>query len=974
MLIVVTGMHRSGTSAVAELLSAMGARLGPADQLMGTSPSNSRGHFESLSIVEMNDRILGAVGAHWLHPHVDHGELRQLAESSLADEARNALDRSGRGAAGPHPFVVKDPRFCLTLPFWRALLDGVDDPFVVLVYRRPDEVASSLHARNDLDPPYGHYLWHRYNQSAVVASEGLRRVAVSYGALLADASPLIERLCHSVDELAQPQVLTVDPKLRRQDGGSAIDTPSPALWSYLESLSLDEPRPPLEALEIPTPDGPTVMSALGSLVAEWSDLRLERERERVAHREFEAATSKALERLRDYEHSRAAGLARASWAVKRWLREQRHGVGRRQPKYSPPVEVANPVSVTTINNPDYSIVVHVQEQLPYTAACLKSIEEAAGDARYEVIVVDDSPPAGETAHWLSQCSGLRVVTSDVRLGLAAATNRGVEAATGRIVVLLDSKALARPGWLDAFGSSFERSAEIAAVGAKLISPDGQLQEAGGIVYNDGTLGRFGRNADPADPRFNVSRVVDYCSTRCLAVRRSAWDMVGGVDERLQAEYHGADLAFAFRDYGWSVTYEPKAVAVAFEDASANRRGSSDIDADQLGAGIALVEKWTARAESQPAPSSNPDIAAWRSVAGPHVLVVDHEVPAADQDSGSLRMTTILELLIGLGCRVTFVPANGLRREPYVGALQRLGVEVMHSWGGSRQPLDAVASDVAMMIVSRPLVASHLGDELRRRFPDAAFVYDMVDFHALREERQGSSGSTVEEIRAVERRTARAADVVLAISHDEADIMRRLEPSAAVEVLPNIHRPNRSRKRFGQRSGVLFVGSWRHPPNRDAIEWLAADIAPRIALADPSITVHVVGSDVPTDGRWTGSQNLVFHGWVPSLDELASSVRVNLAPLRAGAGLKGKVGDSLARGLPTVTTAIGAEGFGPVAEALVIRETADDIASAVVALHRDKEEWQSRADLGAALVEEHFGVAGAESVLRSLLAKLTGWSP
>ena len=97
------------------------------------------------------------------------------------------------------------------------------------------------------------------------------------------------------------------------------------------------------------------------------------------------------------------------------------------------------------------------------------------------------------------------------------------------------------------------------------------------------------------------------------------------------------------------------------------------------------------------------------------------------------------------------------------------------------------------------------------------------------------------------------------------------------------------------------------------------------------------------------------------------------PLRYGAGLKGKVGDALARGIPTVTTPIGAEGFGEVADVLVIEREAERFADAVVALHSDEDRWNQLADLGARLVDEHFGLERARQGLSAMLDAFVGCS-
>ena len=980
VFVVVTGMHRSGTSAVAELLSSTGCELGPEHQLMGATDANPRGHFESIPIVAMNDRILGEVGAHWLHPQADARRVRSLASSSLAAEAHRVLGAAGYRPRAAEPFLAKDPRFCLTFPFWQGLLADFDEVVVVLVYRHPDEVVASLERRDGVTTGYGHYLWNAYNRSILTATAGTAVVAVSYDDLLADPLSAAARIGRSFAS-EEADRFTVDRRLQRHRALRG-EPPNSELWRALEAVARGE-RPTTLPDSVTPPKGADALSALGRLAMETHDLRRDRDFERARRkpewidarlRVLSAEHARATARLGDYEYSRAAGLARASWALKRRLRRS---LGRREPSSVPassrPTQEGEPVVAPTADEPEFSIVVVANGPLPSTAGCLRSIVSASGPESYEliVVVVDDRQDAGEMRRWLSRCTGIRVVALGENPDDLHATNVGAATATGDHFVFVDDETVVHAGWLGALRTAFDSSDDVGAVGAKIAFADGSLKEAGGVVFADGCVVNYGRNGDPDDPRFNVRRAVDFCSAHCLAVRRSCWNEIGGLDERFgPASYQGPDLAFSLRQRGYRVLYEPGVVVTHLEDVW----HTPDVAARQKRNRDVFGQKWATDLARQPSSEVALDVAAWRTT-GPHVLVIDHEVPAADQDAGSLRMTTVLELLVELGCRITFVPQNGLRREPYVRTLQDAGVTVLYNRKRATLSLDQVAPDVQLVIASRPNVAAAFVDEIRLRFPVAGFVYDMVDFHALREERSATAGSATaaDEIRAVERQLAQTADLVLAISDDEAELVRQLEPEARIAVLPNIHRPNRPPRGFSERSGVLFVGSWRHLPNQDAIEWLATEIAPRIAAADPSIMIHIVGSDIPDDGPWTSVDNITCHGWVPSLDEIASSVRINAVPLRYGAGLKGKVGDALARGIPTVTTPIGAEGFGAVADVLVIELEADRFADAVVALHSDEDRWNQLADLGARLVDKHFGLERARQGLSAMLDAFVGCS-
>jgi len=259
-------------------------------------------------------------------------------------------------------------------------------------------------------------------------------------------------------------------------------------------------------------------------------------------------------------------------------------------------------------------------------------------------------------------------------------------------------------------------------------------------------------------------------------------------------------------------------------------------------------------------------------------------------------------------------------------------------------------------------------------PAAPIFYDMVDFHGLRIERQSEQTGVDESrhgraIAEVEMAMVRACDVTIAVSDVEAQIVSEREPDATVVVLPNIHQSPRSSAAFDQRHGLMFIGSWRHIPNRDAIDFLCNEIMPLVWQQASDITVSLVGSDIPIETWAAIDDRILVHGWVQDLDPLFEEVRCTIAPLRFGAGIKGKVGDSLVRGVPVVTTEVGAEGFGDVANSLLIGKGAQELADQIVRLHQDSVLWYELADLGYEGVAAKFGYEASRTALVAALAQV-----
>jgi glycosyltransferase involved in cell wall biosynthesis len=341
--------------------------------------------------------------------------------------------------------------------------------------------------------------------------------------------------------------------------------------------------------------------------------------------------------------------------------------------------------------------------------------------------------------------------------------------------------------------------------------------------------------------------------------------------------------------------------------------------------------------------------------GDHVLVVDHRVPRPDSDSGSLRMFEMLRALRERGCRVSFLPDNFEPDEPYTSSLQGLGVEVMHAPVDVAAELDALRGRVGLVILSRPQVAARYIDAVRERVPDALVAYDTVDLHHVRERRRLEIGegnpAKAHALRELELALIRACDTTVVISHAEGALVRAEVPDADVRVIPNANEIARSVPPAQGRKGLLFVGGFEHTPNLDAASVLVHEVMPLVWRELPDCRLTIVGAHAPAEVEALASPRVHVAGWVPDMTQLLQETRLMVAPLRYGAGVKGKVTQSLAAGLPVVTTPIGAEGLGATpGEHLLVESDLEALAAAVVRLDGDDELWARLSEGGLELAE------------------------
>lgn len=645
--------------------------------------------------------------------------------------------------------------------------------------------------------------------------------------------------------------------------------------------------------------------------------------------------------------------------------------GKRDGLYLPTTEPFVPLAVPRHAEPKASIVIPVYNQAPHTLACLRAIAAFPPQANCEIIVVDDGS-SDETRQWMPQIEGLRYHCRTMNGGFIAACNEGAAQARGEYLVFLNNDTIPQPGWLDALLATFETHANVGLVGAKLIYPDGRLQEAGGLVFSDGSAWNYGRFESPDDPRFNYVRDADYCSGAAIAIPRVLFASLGGFDPRYTpAYYEDTDLAFAVRAAGKRVLYQPAASIVHMEGVTAGTDTSEGIKAYQVrNAGI-FAEKWKRTPMKLPLDTA-PGPAALHGYQR-QILVIDAMLPQPDRDSGSLRMFNLLRLLRDEGAHVSFLALNPAYEKACARALQQLGVETWHSPYYRSMPsfLRRHGTRFDVVMLSRHYVAKPLLPLVRRHAPQARLVFDTVDLHGLREQRAADLADDAILLRTARATTktelmiAASADTTLVVSPYERDWLRKQAPRARIEVLSNLHEIHGPGLPFAQRHDLVFVGGFRHPPNTDAVLWFVREVFPLIRVCLPDARFHCIGGDCPPEIQaLNGQPGISVYGHVPDIRPYMNGARVALAPLRYGAGVKGKVNLSMAHGQPVVATSCAVEGMHlrDGHDVLVVDEPAA-FAHAVVRLYNDESLWNALARNGLDNVARHFSLDAARDTVR-----------
>ena len=605
-----------------------------------------------------------------------------------------------------------------------------------------------------------------------------------------------------------------------------------------------------------------------------------------------------------------------------------------------------------------SVVLLCYNKADLTFQCLRSLVRELDFDDAEVIVVNNAS-RDETRRMLDRFGTyVRAVHSDTNLGFVHGCNAGASVARGKYVVFLNNDTVVLPGWLENLVETAERDPRVGAVGSMFIYPDGTLQEAGGVVWRDAAAASYGRGQSPEDRRFSFAREVDYCSGASLLVRKDLFDRLGGFDRRYAPIYYeDVDVCMGVRSLGHKVIYQPASRIVHFEGATSGTDTRTGLKRFQLINREKFREKWRGVLEREHRPH-DPALAEraanrrWTT----QVAVFDDRVPTPDRDAGSARMLFILRAL-SEWCHPVLVTTSKQVWPEYERQLWKEGVETASALDFRRLMRER---RFRAAVVSRPAVAGALLGRIRRADPRVKIVFDMVDAHFIRVGREAAltgDAAVAREAaryRRVETRLARAADLIWCASGEDLRVVAREAPGVPAAVVTTIHRPHEGGPSFDERRDLLFVGNFLHRPNRDGLLFYLREVHPLVRDELPDVRLFVVGDGAPPEVLAHASEEVRVLGYVPDIEPLFRACRVFVAPIRFGAGVKGKVGEALAHGLPVVTTTVGAEGMGITdGEEALVADTPRAFAAAVARAYRERGLWQKLSERGRAHVAKHF---------------------
>ena len=629
----------------------------------------------------------------------------------------------------------------------------------------------------------------------------------------------------------------------------------------------------------------------------------------------------------------------------------------------------------TSKHPKISIIILTYDQVELLKKNIDSIKSRTTYKNFEIVVVTNNIDQNSDMRKFLNTSDCQVHVYEDEYSFSKMNNFGASKADGEFLLFLnDDVEIQSPNWLEAF-LHLGLNKSVGVIGPKLLFPDGRLQEAGCIVWKRGNAWNYGRSGNPDDPDYNYVRDVDYCSGACLFVKKEIFDKIGGFDPRYNPAYsEDVELCFSVKKLGYRVLYQPLANIIHYEGATQGTNVKTGIKSYQLLNQKKFFKKWQHELDSHLEDSQENTFFERDRQNGINILFIDHYVPEPDKDSGSLRTFSILSILRYLGNRVTLWPENMVRTEPYASELQQKGIEVLYGPQNFSKFLDSRKEFYDLVILSRPYVAVKFIDIIKSKMSNCQIIYDTTDLHFLRMKRQEIfnknqvSNEEVEKMHDMELSLMKKSNLTILTSKEEAKILHSEDESLKFVIISNINQISKKVPNFGHRHDFMFLGGFQHPPNVDSVEYLVNEIFPQIKQKLPQTKLYVIGSNPPEKITNLASKDVIITGFVRDLDPYYDKCRLMLSPIRFGAGIKGKITQSLGKGLPVITNGMGAEGIDLIdGKNCMIADDKTDFANKTIQVYENKELWEKLSKNGLKTAKNYSPELTLE-LLNSILPK------
>lgn len=628
------------------------------------------------------------------------------------------------------------------------------------------------------------------------------------------------------------------------------------------------------------------------------------------------------------------------------------------PEWQQPATHFAPLDFKAEANPAVTIIITVMDYPDDIYNCLRSILEHTQNVKYEILVIGNTT-LNKTHGVLKTTPNITYLEQTENASFSKACNQAAAVARGKYICLLNHDTQVTQDWLLNLLIPFQTIPDMGLTGAKIIYAFGLIKEAGSLINRNGETTSYGKYELPDLNPYNYLRETDYCSRTCFLLTKADFLQTGGFDEKYTpGNYQDADLCMTVRYHLHKKVYYQPLSAVIIQEKTIKHAQEAGIKKNHT----IFKEKWATELHAfQPTATALETADKFRKYKT--VLLIDTGLPAHDKASGYKRIYELIKIFRNLGFNLIFLPHDQQKTAPYYSELINLGVELVYphpTHKNALSALDDIIHKVDIAWVSRPELNEFYEASIRKQ-SSITWLYDTVDLHFIREERglQLQNQLTEEallrinEVKKREIRFSKEADITIAITDTEKDILNE-NGAKKVIVIPNVHAPYMGKhKSFSEREGICFIGGYDHEPNIDAVVWLTREIMPLVWKKHPDIPLTLLGSNPRPAVLALQSNNVKVPGYVEDVTNYFTDSRICVAPLRYGAGMKGKVGQSLEFSLPVVTTDIGAEGMDLKHERhVLIANTTADFAAAIIRLYEDEKLWSDLSSNAMEAIEKY----------------------
>lgn len=642
---------------------------------------------------------------------------------------------------------------------------------------------------------------------------------------------------------------------------------------------------------------------------------------------------------------------------------------------------SHPFNFSTDANSEVSIIIHNVNDVKLLLSCLFYIDKFDRNIPKEIIVIN-SKSNDETQNYLEKIKGIIIIEHEESIGLTKSINLAIENAKGKFIYLLDSHVLVQENYLSRLIEVFNIKENVGSVGSKMISIDNTIIEAGNLVFENSEIVELGKSEAIDAPQFNFLRKVDFCAGSLLLRKTKENGDLNVLNETFSSPYFAeADFCLKLnKEENQDIYYHPLSEVVCFDNSfKAENNTDRKVFADHWNS--YFINKKYVKSEK---------INYNAHYKTPNFLFLEENMPKPDQDSGSRRFMEIIKILQRNGHHIVLAVKHfdETKDSDYITYFQNVGVEICKDYVNTQNKIVKVEDQVVNALsyvdvvwIFRPLGFNHWYNLLKDKISRQKIIYDMVDLHYLRMERENNYIDIVTKEREKEINFFKEkeyagmniSDAVISISDEEKNtVSENGVKKDKIFTVSNIHKPVENIPlSFSEREGLLFIGGYNHLPNIDAVKFLHDQILPLVWTKNNQIKIFILGPDFPADLKEKyHSDRFQILGYQESVDFWFENSRVFVAPLRYGAGVKGKIGQALEFKLPVITTGIGAEGMSleDAKTALISDENPQNFADKILELYDNENLWQTLHE-NSLLPLSKFSIETQEQNIKNMLQYL-----